>query len=110
MIGSLRADNLWKVRENIRRAEEVAALLWQSGFAVICPHLNTGSMMGVCPEENFLSGDLVMLKHCDFAVVVGNYQTSEGSLGEINFCLRRINPPIPIYYNVYEAINKEKSV
>ena len=104
IIGPLRAEDVYDRIKNIRRAEEAAVILWASGFAVICPHLNTGLLSGICDENTFLQGDLEILKHCDFAVTVGNWRLSSGSVGEVDFCNKH---NIPVYIDVTEAQVKE---
>lgn len=108
VIGPIRSvdpKNIHRRVENIRRAEAAAIELWQNGFAVICPQLNTGMLSGVCPEENFLKGDIEMLSRCDFAVIVGECIASEGSLSEINWCYK--NGKL-VYNDVAKAIYCEK--
>jgi len=86
IIGPFRAENVWLIEQNIRRAEEAALKLWKNGFAVICPHTNTHFFAGSIPDENFLTGYLEILKRCDAALCIEGYTTSIGSCNEINFC------------------------
>ena len=86
IIGPLRASSLYKRIQNIRTAEKFAIELWSAGFAVICPHLNTGMLSGVCPEQYFLNGDIEMLRRCDFAFALKGWQDSIGSRNEVDYC------------------------
>jgi nucleoside 2-deoxyribosyltransferase len=86
IIGPFRAENTWLIEQNIRRAEEAALQLWQKGFAVICPHTNTRFFNGAAPDENFLEGDLEILKRCDAALCVDGWMNSIGSCKERAFC------------------------
>jgi nucleoside 2-deoxyribosyltransferase len=79
---------------NIRNAEAVAAELWKAGFAVICPHMNTALMGGICPEDVWLNGDLVMLERCDLLVLVPGWRASVGTLAEV---ARANERGIPVY-------------
>jgi hypothetical protein len=67
---------------NIRAAEAVAIELWRMGFAVLTPHLNTALMDGLCPDEVWLKGDLVMLGRCDLLVLVPGWERSSGARAE----------------------------
>ena len=97
VIGPLRSDNAEKRNSNIKRAGQVALDFWEAGFAVICPHLNSNMAgnLNSLDEQVFVDGDLVMLKHCDFAVVLDGWDGSIGSIGEIDFCAEN---SIPYYF------------
>ena len=79
---------------NIRNAEAVAAELWKTGFAVICPHMNTALMGGICPDDVWLKGDLVMLERCDLVVLAPGWRASAGTLAEV---ARATERGIPVY-------------
>jgi len=83
LAGPYRAPTLRGIINNIRKAEKVAIALWQAGFAVICPHLNTALFDGVCDDKVFLEGDLEILKRCDIVVVLPGWEDSEGTRKEI---------------------------
>jgi hypothetical protein len=83
-----------EIDENIRRAREVAVALWQLGWAVICPHLNTAHFDGaVYPHDRsadrqvWIRGDLEILNLLrpgrDALVTVPGWEHSSGALGEI---------------------------
>lgn len=105
IIGPLRAATLYDRIKNLRAAEAVAVELWKAGFAVICPHLNTGLLSGACPEQNFLDGDIEMLRHCDFAFALPGWQYSEGSKNEVDFCNKN---DIKIWTHVGDVLNNER--
>lgn len=72
------------IRENIERAREVAVELWKMGFVVLCPHMNTALMDGICPDEVFLEGGKELLRRAaDFVVVLPGWRDSIGSVGEL---------------------------
>lgn len=74
----------WLQRQiNIYKAARVARELWKMGFAVICPHMNSKNFDGICPEENFLDGDVEILSRCDFVVVLPDWSSSLGTTNEI---------------------------
>ena len=106
VIGPYRDASEYNVRLNIRSAESAALDLWHEGFAVICPHKNTAGFNGArgLPDYTWLKGDIEMLKRCDFAYVVGDYRTSQGSLAEIRFCEEN---NIPVYYSMDDLLGFE---
>jgi len=67
---------------NIAHAREIAAELWRLGHAVLCPHMNTGGLEDEVPRERFLLGDKVLLSVCDAAVLLRDWQLSEGAQDE----------------------------
>ncbi len=81
------------VLEHIWAAREVAVQLWQMGYAVVCPHLDTFMMGGAIPEEGFLEGLLAILEVCHLVVVLPGWEHSEGTLAEIA-CARERGLPI----------------
>ena len=94
VAGPYRAPTEWQVKQNIEAAERVAAMLWQMGFAVICPHKNTAFFGGLCPDEVWLRGDLVMLRRCDLVVLVPGWEASTGAQAEAEEAKRN---GIPVY-------------
>lgn len=76
-----RSDNL--VLGNIMQAREIAAWLWQLGFAVVCPHSNSALMGGVAEEGVFLKGYIEILKRCDLLVLVVGWAPSAGAAAEV---------------------------
>ena len=83
VAGPYRAPTESGVVANIRAAEAVAIELWKMGYAVICPHMNTALMGGVCPDDVWLKGDLVMLRRCDLVVTVPGWSASMGATEEV---------------------------
>lgn len=72
----------WYIRQNIRRAEDVAARLWQMGYAVLTPHLNTALMDGLLPDEAWLAGGMELLSRADILVLVPGWDLSAGAVAE----------------------------
>lgn len=90
-----RADTEWGVEQNIRAAEAIARALWQWGYAVVCPHLNSAHLGGLCPDETWLKGYLEILSRCDLFVAGNRWKTSEGTIDEID---RAEVLGIPVFY------------
>ena len=88
IIGPYRAETIFGVVENIRRAEEVARKYWLKGYAVICPHKNTSLMDGLDTDEMFLKGDWELIKRSDVVVVMKNWGGSKGSQKEVDLAYK----------------------
>lgn len=83
VAGPFRGAHAWAIEKNVRRAEEVAYLIWATGHVAICPHTNTRFFDGSLPDRIFLDGTLEMMRRCDGVIVLPNYKRSQGTLGEI---------------------------
>ena len=81
VAGKYRGKNENEVYENINLARSHAHKLWQRGYAVICPHLNT-MFMGDGNEEKYLGGDKVLLSACDYIYLLPNWKKSKGAREE----------------------------
>ena len=97
VAGPYRAPNVHLQKMNIRKAEEVAILLWSFGWAAICPHKNAEFFEGAygMGNEVFLQGDLIILEVCDIVVVIPGWRYSPGTLAEI---ARAEELGMPIFY------------
>ena len=95
IAGPYRASTKLGVIRNIIKARKVAKKYWRKGYAVFCPHLNSGLMDGIALEEVFLKGDLEFLQHADIMVVIPGWERSKGTLGEMEFAKAK---GIPIKY------------
>lgn len=83
VAGPYRSPTVNGIHENKEAARRVAVSLWGRGFDVFCPHLNSGMMSGVVPEERFLEFGLRMVPICDCLVLVDGWRRSSGTLKEI---------------------------
>lgn len=81
--GSYRGKTDLEVAWNMHLASEAAKILWQQGYAVICPHLNSAHFDGICEDSVWLKGYLEILKRCDGIFVLRNSQSSLGTQKEI---------------------------
>jgi len=77
--GKYRGD----VDANIEHARQAAIRLWQNGWIVLCPHLNSVGTVGGCTDDMFLTGDLELLSRCDCIFMLNNYKSSVGALKEL---------------------------
>jgi len=97
IAGPYRDDILYEEIKNIRKAEEIALLLWSYGWVSLCPHKNAALFEGAygLGHEVFLKGDLALLKQCDIIVVIPGWRNSSGTIEEIKLADKLEKP---IYY------------
>lgn len=84
IAGPYRADTISEIRHNIRRAEDAAEVLWKSGYAVICPHKNSGFFDGLVPDKQFLDAGLRFVEIADVVFVLKGWPGSVGSKAEVD--------------------------
>lgn len=109
IAGPFRAENSWKIENNIRIAETFAYKIWSMGAAVICPHANTRFFHGSLPDNVWLDGDMAILNKCDAIVMLPFWFESQGAKKELEFA-KSINIPIfyiPCYLKLQSWINGE---
>jgi hypothetical protein len=85
--GAYRAKNKEGVKANIQHAREAAEMLWQTGYCVITPHLNTAFMDGVASDTAFLEGDIEILKRCDAIYMLKGWESSIGACEELRIAI-----------------------
>jgi hypothetical protein len=83
--GPYSAPTEYEVSKNIWRAREEAALWWKMGAAVFCPHTNSGFFGGLVDVNAFYKGDLDFLQACHGLVAVPGWESSLGSVGEVEY-------------------------
>ena len=77
----------YQLQRHIRIAERWAIVAWRSGWACICPHLNTLAFDGSgVDSEQFISGDLAFIARLrpqhDGIIMLPGWQDSEGAIVE----------------------------
>lgn len=102
--------------DNILAASRVASGLWEMGLSVICPHLN--SSVPLCSvvyydetwkfktkritfapvstrlkPDDYLTGDITILKRCDILVLTSQWRESVGATKEMELA-RKLKMPI----------------
>ena len=80
--GKYRANSEYELEQNIRAAETASIKLWQSGWIVICPHLNSARMGGSCDDSVWLNGYIEILRRCDAIFMLKKWHESEGAIKE----------------------------
>lgn len=100
------AQSYNEIEENIRVAEKAAIRLWDAGFGVFCPHLNTRhfEVKSEAPREAYIEADLKLLEPCDIILMLPSWETSRGALEER---LAAINSGKIGYENIEELIRCE---
>ncbi len=94
----------YSIDDNIEIAKKYATLLWEMGFTVHCPHLNTAhfEQTCACKLQGYLDGDIVVLKRCDAIFMLPNWKYSKGAKIEYNVAKMR---DMKILMNLKEAEN-----
>ena len=69
---------------NIQTARQVAIKVWEAGFTAITPHLNTIHFETdcKCKYEDYIEGDLEIVKRCDCIYLIGGWRYSKGATKE----------------------------
>ena len=58
IAGPYRAKTPGQIYDNIAKARVVALAMWQKGYIVICPHMNSAFFDGHITDDKILAGDL----------------------------------------------------
>ena len=85
-------------KKNIALAKKYALKLWEKGYVVICPHLNTQNFDKISDVsyDKFLNGYLEIIKRCDVLVLLPNWRESKGAKIEKQFAEENGIPVYPI--------------
>jgi hypothetical protein len=88
------------IPSNIAHARRIAIKLWELGYAVFCPHLNTSHFELDCKAtyDDFIKGDLEIVERCDLIVMLSGWKDSPGAIRERQTALE---VGIPIYYEPF---------
>jgi len=107
--GPYRAPSIYDVKRNILAAEDMSVLLMKLGYAVFCPHKNTGLLDGAVPDKTFLDTALAFLPACDAVVVLPWHHRSEGTKAEIK-AAGELGLPVLYRSNYYTAADFIRAV
>ncbi len=93
-----------EVETNIRLAESYSIELWNRGYKVFCPHLNTRhfEVKAKAQEQAYKKFDMMMLRTCDAVLALPNWKTSVGAKEEINEANKLGKP---VFYSMDELPN-----
>jgi len=83
--GPYKAKTEEEKADNICHAMRVACRLWELGFFVLAPHLNTAHFENFTSldESIWIEGDLEILRRCDCVFMLKGFESSQGSLMEL---------------------------
>jgi len=76
------------IDRNVKIARRYAINLWDKGYTVISPHLNTAffeEYTTITTYEDFMEGDFNIIKRCDAIFFLPNWKNSKGSQRELKF-------------------------
>lgn len=83
ICGRYRGKTYSEIEKNIQTARNKAIKLWQNGYIVICPHMNSAHLDKFCDDQVWLNGYLEILKRCDAIYVLKGHENSSGTTNEI---------------------------
>lgn len=87
------------IDENIRIARKMAITLWELGYTVICPHLNTQNFERDCKcnYDDYIEGDISLVKKSDGIMMLDNWKESNGASIERQAAFE---DGIPVFYSI----------
>lgn len=98
VAGPFRGQTQWHIAENIRAAERIGLLVANAGAMPLIPHANTAHFHGLINDQFWIDGTLELLKRCDAAVFMDNWQASSGARGELDYCVANDKPWLRLDY------------
>lgn len=95
---------------NIAQARRAAIDLWERGYAVLCPHLNTQHFEVDCKVgyEDYIRRDIEMVRRCDGMVMLPGWEGSKGALREKEVA-EAAGIPVTVYPEAPEPYTTEKT-
>jgi len=95
LAGAYMSSDSNELMQNIQLAEQHSIELWNRGFKVFSPHLNTRNfeVKAKAEEEAYKELDMRMLQCCDAVFALPNWKESEGARAEIDEA-KRLGKPI----------------
>lgn len=82
IAGPYRSNDKFQKQQNIFEASLMAQYYWKRGYAVFCPHKNSGWFDGVVFDGVFLQADLLFMEHCKYVAFHERWMESEGCIKE----------------------------
>ena len=84
LAGPYSGKDFNEVEKNIRVAEEAAIKLWDLGYGVFCPHLNTAhfELKSAASQEAYQTFGLGIMGACDAVVMLPGWWYSPGAREE----------------------------
>lgn len=97
------------IEENLKTARINAINLWEQGYTVLTPHLNTQHFEKdcLCVYDDYIAGDLSLLSRCDVIYMMDGWEDSSGAKMERDYAKSQ---NIPVVYNDLELHQQFESV
>ena len=84
IAGPYKAPTIYQTMLNILEARRIALKYWALGYAVICPHSNSGLFDGAIQgDEPWYAGDQEFVRRSDIVVAMYGWWNSKGATAEI---------------------------
>jgi len=95
IAGAYWSSDFNEIERNIRLAEQHSIELWNRGYKVFCPHLNTQhfEVKAKADEKAYRDFDMRMLQCCDAVFALPNWKESDGARAEIAEA-KRLGKPV----------------
>src|SRR4030066_1038037 len=92
--------------ENILEARKWGIRLWEDGFSVLTPHLNTIKFDEDCKCDwhDYIEGDLEWISVCDGILLLPNWKLSSGACLELRHAIKQGKPVFE--YLFYEDMKR----
>jgi hypothetical protein len=102
------------IPKNVQLARKESIKVWEKGYGVITPHLNTQFFEKdcSCKYDDYMVADCEILARCDVVLMLSNWENSGGAKIERNYALLY---NIPVVYSLeeletwYESCNNNTS-
>ena len=92
-IGKFKIKNPIGIAWNIWKARQASIKLWNQGYTVICPHMNTAHFDGLVKDDTFMQGDLEIIRRLrikrDCIYMMKGWRQSEGAMKELALAKKR---------------------
>jgi len=105
--GPLTTDTINEWWANTMDAREYCMSLWRWGVTPICPHLNSLLMEGIATYEEFILGDLELVKRSDAVLMIGSWDNSKGAKQERDYALTIGKPVFTTMTDLFEWVEKQ---
>lgn len=106
IAGAYWSSDSSEIKQNIQLAEQHSIELWNRGYKVFCPHLNTQhfEVKAKAEENEYRDFDIRMLQCCDAVFALPNWQESAGAKAEIEEA-KRLGKPV--FYSLDELPTRQ---
>jgi len=110
VAGPYSDNNVVSVLHNIRKGIEMSYEVFSNGMAPFCPWLDYQYVLmdkeSKLTLQDFYDYSIAWLEVSDAMLVLPNYESSKGTLKEIEFAKEK---NIPVFYNIKELLQWNKT-